>query len=352
MPKFQQLKEHYAGVKLTEKSNTTLGKWLDTWLLEYKKPMLRASTYEGYRCDIENHIKPYLGGKNITQIKAADVQKLYNRLKASGRIRVIGEQGAGLANATVRGIHMVLHEALDSAVCEGLIPSNPTDGAQPPKIIRKEKTVLTASEMETFMKLIEDDEIWHDFFYTDLMTGMRRGEICGLMWEDFDEEKGTLKVARSVRYDKREPIIGETKTEDGKRTIFLPDSLWRVLNERKKNAIGKWIFPHPTYPDYPLNPGTAYRRLKELLADANLPNIRFHDLRHTFASHAANSGIEPKTLAQIVGHTKASFTLDTYAHVTTDMQRNATSIVEIYLTDIFGKELKPWEDEEEMDQVL
>ena len=352
MPRLHQLKDCYADVELTEESNMTLGEWLDRWMTEYKKPMLRDSTYDRYRSGLENHVKPYLGSKSITQIKTADVQKLYNKLKTSGRKKISHDYRTELANATVRGIHTVLHEALDRAVREGLIPSNPTDGTTPPKIIRKSKTVLTASEMETFMKRLENDEIWYDFFYTDLMTGMRRGEICGLRWSDFDEEKGTLKVARSVRYANRQPIIGETKTEDGKRTIFLPDSLWKVLSERKKKAIGKWIFPHPTYPDNPLNPSTAYKRLKELLVAANLPNIRFHDLRHTFASHAANSGIEPKTLAQIVGHTKASFTLDTYAHVTTDMQRNAANIVENYLTDIFGEELKPWEDEERTEQVL
>ncbi len=352
MPRLHQLKDCYADVELTEESNMTIGEWLDKWLIEYKKPMLRESTYARYGSAIEHHVKPYIGNKSITQLKTSDLQKLYNKLKASGRKIPSKEHGTTLSNAMVRGVHTLLYEALESAVREGLIPSNPTNGTTPPKIVRKGKTVLTASEMERFMELLKDDEIWHDFFYTDLMTGMRRGEICGLKWSDFDEEKGTLKVARSVRYANREPIIGETKTEDGKRTIFLPDSLWKVLSERKKNAIGKWIFPHPTYPDNPMNPSTAYTRLKELLAKANLPNIRFHDLRHTFASHAANSGIEPKTLAQIVGHTKASFTLDTYAHVTTDMQRNAASIVENYLTDIFGEELKPWQNEEETEQVL
>jgi integrase len=96
-----------------------------------------------------------------------------------------------------------------------------------------------------------------------------------------------------------------------------------------------------------LNPSRAYRQLKKLLEKGELPNIRFHDLRHTFTSHAANSGIAPKTLSEIVGHTKASFTLDTYAHVTSDMQKNASHIVTNYITDILGKELKPWEQSDE-----
>ena len=98
--------------------------------------------------------------------------------------------------------------------------------------------------------------------------------------------------------------------------------------------------------EWPLNPSRAYRQLKKLLESGGLPSIRFHDLRHTFTSHAANSGIAPKTLSEIVGHSKASFTLDHYAHMTSDMQKNAANIVTNYITDILGKELKPWQSEE------
>jgi integrase len=177
---------------------------------------------------------------------------------------------------------------------------------------------------------------------------MRQGEICGLRWEDFDREKRTLRVARSVDFVNKELVVGETKTEDGKRTIYLPDSLWHILAERQrqKGAFSEWIFPNLLKPEWPLNPSRAYRQLKKLLEIGELPSIRFHDLRHTFTSHAANSGIAPKTLSEIVGHTKASFTLDHYAHVTSDMQKNAANIVTNYITDILGKELKPWQSEE------
>ena len=345
MPKLQELKDQYAGVELTEDSSITLGEWLERWLNEYKKPILRPSTYTGYSKDIANHILPYLGSKRITQLKTAEIQKHYNRLLESGRIQDNGK-GKGLSNATVRGIHMILREALDSAVREGLIPKNPADGTSPPKIYRNEKQVLTKDQLETFMKLIENDEAWYDFFYTEIITGMREGEICGLRWEDFDEEKGTLRVARSVDFVHKELIIGETKTEDGKRTIYLPDSLWRLLTERKMKSFSEWIFPNLLKPEWPLNPSRAYRQLKKLLEIGGLPSIRFHDLRHTFTSHAANSGIAPKTLSEIVGHTKASFTLDHYAHVTSDMQKNAANIVTNYITDILGKELKPWQNAE------
>lgn len=186
----------------------------------------------------------------------------------------------------------------------------------------------------------------YDFFYTEILTGMRAGEICGVRWEDFDEDDRTLRVVRSVDFVHKELVIGETKTEDCKRTIYLPDSLWRLLSERKKKSFSEWIFPNLLKPELPLDPSKAYRQLKAILKKGNLPDIRFHDLRHTFTSHAANSGIAPKTLSEIVGHSKASFTLDHYAHVTSDMQKNAANIVTNYITDILGKELKPWQNAE------
>ena len=340
MLKLNELKAQYAGVRLTEDSSITLGEWMARWMEEYKKPILRKSTYTGYSRDIENHILPYLGSKRLTQLKTSDIQKHYNRLLESGRKHDHGK-GKGLSNATVRGIHMVLREALDSAVREGLIPKNPADGTSPPKIHRKEKQVLTKDQLESFIKLIENDEAWYDFFYTEMLTGMRAGEICGVRWEDFDEENRKLRVARSVDFVNKELVIGETKTEDGKRTIYLPDSLWRLLAERKKKTFSEWIFPNLLKPELPLDPAKAYRQLKAILKKGELPDIRLHDLRHTFTSHAANSGIAPKTLSEIVGHSKASFTLDHYAHVTSDMQKNAANIVTNYITDILGKELKP-----------
>ena len=345
MPKLNELKMQYAGIRLTEDSSITLGEWMGRWMEEYKKPILRQSTYSGYLKDIENHILPYLGSKKLTQLKTAEIQKHYNYLLESGRVKDNGK-GKGLANATVRGIHMILREALDSAVREGLIPRNPADGTSPPKIYRKEKQVLTKEELETFMKLIENDEAWYDFFYTEILTGMRAGEICGVRWEDFDEADRTLRVIRSVDFVHGELVIGETKTEDGKRTIYLPDSLWRLLAERKKRTFSEWIFPNLLKPELPLDPAKAYRQLKSILKKGGLPDIRLHDLRHTFTSHAANSGIAPKTLSEIVGHSKASFTLDHYAHVTSDMQKNAANIVTNYITDILGKELKPWQSAE------
>ena len=137
---------------------------------------------------------------------------------------------------------------------------------------------------------------------------------------------------------------GDTKTNAGTRKIVLPASTTALLSKKKASALTEWIFPNPLKPEQPTNPGSAYRQLKVLLKQAGLPNIRFHDLRHTFATHALASGVDVKTLSGILGHTRAAFTLDTYTHTTGDMQKRASEVVGDFLTDIFGEELRPWEE--------
>ena len=280
----------------------------------------------------------------LIKLTSDDLRELYQLLLERGRKLPRQNCGPGLAPATVRGIHTTLHHALKTAADEGLIPFNPAEKVTPPSVPNTPKRVLTHDQLEKFLCAIRFDPIWHDFFYTELTTGLRRGELCGLTWEDFDSEAGTLKVRRTIHARKGGELeAGETKTYAGTRTILLPSSTAQMLRERKASALSQWIFPDPLRPEQPVSPSKAYRRLKELLQEAGLPDIRFHDLRHTFATHALSSGVDAKTLSGILGHTKASFTLDTYTHVTGEMQRNAADIVGGFLTELLGEEMEPWQ---------
>ena len=336
----------YQGVDLTEECRMTLSEWLDRWL-EQMASVLRLSTLEHYHSDMEHHVKPYLGQKKLTQITPADLRKLYDTLKQHGRVHPRPGQSRGLSTTTVHGIHTTLHHALKSAVDQRLLPHNPADHVEPPKVSHKPMKILNDEQLDTFLSAVEQDPIWKDFFYTELTTGLRRGEICGLQWEDFDEADGTLKIVRSVSSRKAGALeIGETKTNKGRRTISLPDSTAQRLRERKKAAISQWIFPNPLHPEEPVNPSYAYHRMKTILKNTGLPSIRFHDLRHTFATHALAGGVDAKTLSSILGHTNASFTLDTYTHVTVDMQKQAANIVGDFMAEILGEEWKPWQESE------
>ena len=322
--KLHQSIECYQDVELTEDSRMTLGEWLDRWLAEYKDGTIRSGTLEGYRNYIENYIKPQLGGKQVSLITTQDVQRMYRRLKSGGRVREDVDGSKRLSDSTVRHIHTMLHGAMKAAVQAHIIPKNPTENATVPKSNYKPMQVLNEQELDTFLQAVQKDDTWRDFFYTELMTGLRRGEICALMWRDFDAKAGTLGISRTL-HSKGQGIyaLGDTKTSQGNRTIILPESVAALLRARKKISISQWIFPQPTSPELPMNPGTAYRRLKTLLEEAELPSIRFHDLRHTFATLVLQNGMDVKTLSAMLGHVSAATTLDIYTHATSDMQHAA-----------------------------
>ncbi|MBD5116175.1 MAG: site-specific integrase [Ruminococcaceae bacterium] len=327
----------YRDADLSEDCNMTLGDWLDKWVEEYVILTLGPNTVYGYERIVKNQIKPYLGSRPLSALTTNDIQKFYNTIKKKGRVHSDRTHGTELADSMVRKIHMLLHESLDMAVQQRLLVSNPTNGTTIPKNNYKEKQILNDEQLDRFMEVIKSDEKWYDFFYTEITTGLRKGEICGLQWEDLDERSGRLKIKRSVGRLKDGVLpIGETKTETGTREILLPPSTVELLKKRKKNAVGNWIFPNWHNPEEPMNPQSAYTRLKALLKKAELPLIRFHDLRHTFATHAIAGGVDAKTLSGILGHTNASFTLDTYTHVTTDMQKNAAKIVGGFMDEIIG----------------
>ena len=247
----------------------------------------------------------------------------------------------------VHCIHTLLYGAMGAAEQFRLIPRNPVADVTAPKQKPPPKQILNDEQLDTFMAAIQADDIWRDFFYTELTTGLRLGEICGLRWEDFDAEHGVLKIQRTVHVEKGGVLtVGDTKTYAGTRKIVLPASTVQVLCERKNTTLTEWIFSNPLKPELPVNPRTAYSRLKALLKSAGLPSIRFHDLRHTFSTHALSSGVDAKTLSGILGHSRASFTLDTYTHVTGDMQKRASEVVGDFLTELLGEELKPWQNAE------
>ena len=328
LKQLHQLLDLYRDVDLTEECRMTLGEWMDKWMDEYMIFTIKENTIKGYRSQIDHQIKPFIGHKQLASLTTADIQKFYNKIKKEGRVHPHPIHGHVLSDSMVRKLHMMLHEAMEVAVRERYIVRNPTDNTTIPKKTTTEKQVLDDSQLNRFLEAIQCEPYWHDFFYVEVMTGLRRGEICGIKWSDIDFNEGTLCIKRSVSTKEGGGVsIGETKTDAGVRTIIMPPSVATLLWKKRSDAINEWVFPHYTNPSDPLHPSSAYKKLKTLLKRLELPLLRFHDLRHTFATQATDGGVDPKTLAGILGHTDASFTLDTYTHVTSDMQRGASAIV-------------------------
>ena len=190
--------ETFRDVELKENHNLTLGAWLDKWLDERMQFTVRESTLDGYRRIAEHYIKPHLGDKKISSVTTADIQKMYNWLRENGRVNEHYEKGNTLSDSMIRSIHMMLHQAMDAAVRERLIVKNPTDGTVIPKANYAPKKIFTEAQLQKFLDVVRQDAVWSDFFYTELTTGMRRGEICGLKWQDFDEKTGRLQIRRAV----------------------------------------------------------------------------------------------------------------------------------------------------------
>ena len=349
LSKLHQSIDQYQDVELTEDSRLTVAQWLERWLSEYMPGTIRDGTLKGYRMYARNYVNPYIGDKIVSQVTSFDFQKLYAKLRTQGRLHPHPEHGNALADATICRVHCMLHLAMKTAAREHLIPKNPVDGVTSPKPNYRPKQILNEEQMDTFLAAVDKDEIWRDLFYVELTTGLRRGELCGLKWQDFDEDAGTLRIERSVGVKGGgELTIDLPKTPNSIRTIILPPSTTDRLRERKKTALTEWVFHDPLHPESPVKPNSAYNRMKTILKNEGLPSIRFHALRHTFSTHALASGVDAKTLSGILGHANASFTLDTYTHVTGDMQKQAAGIVGGFMEDIFGKELKPWQRSEKM----
>ena len=173
-----------------------------------------------------------------------------------------------------------------------------------------------------------------ELYYLELSTGLRRGELLGLKWTDINWNAGTLSIQRQIQRIKG--VIQETalKTRNAYRTIALPEDTLTMLKQLKKQSTSSYIFPSPK--GGIMEPDAVRKKLKRLLKRAGLEELRMHDLRHTYATLALQNGVDVKTLSGILGHYSAGFTLDTYGHISTQMQKEAARKVGGFLKAAVG----------------
>lgn len=306
----------------------TTGEWLDTWLEHYAKPLMRATTYNNYETLIRLYIKPYVGEVKLNKLTTLQIQKLYNRLLTNGRFDrpEAKDQPKGLSGKTVRNIHAVIHSACEKAIMERILAVNPTKGCRLPKKDHTEMKVLPPEKLADFFREAKETGVF-ELYYLDLSTGLRRGELLGLKWSDIVFENRTLEVKRQIQ--RVNGVIQETapKTRNAYRKILLPVEAVEILQQYREQQTleSEYVFSSPT--GGIMEPDCARKMLKRVLQRAGLDEMRFHDLRHTFATLALQNGVDVKTLSGILGHYSAGFTLDTYAHVTAQMQEDAANKV-------------------------
>lgn len=317
----------------------TFGEWMDFWYQTYCKNTLKEYTQETYEQRIYKQIIPKIGNVPLNQLNAGTLEKYYAQLKANGRLVKREIYGTGLSNSVIRSIHAHCRAALDKAVAEKLIRQNPAIGCKLPPKKSPEVEILTPEEMQ---KLLYQAQIegFYEMFTLDLATGLRRGELLALQWQDIDFEKGTLSVSKQIRYVKRELEIVPPKTKASIRTIILPQPILDMLAEYRKTVNSIWLFPSPVKKeDVPRDPSACRKALARILKRAECEHVPFHAMRHTFASNAFHYGMDVKTLASTIGHESVETTLNVYAHSSEQMKRDAAKKIDEAIGTVLGADV-------------
>ena len=322
--KLAQAIEKNGKIDVTKAGQYTVEEWCWLWHENYCKPAVKDSTAEYYRSYIEHHIAPNVGKIKLEKLTTLDLQKFYNKTKKSGRVeKYEGMEDRSLSARTVRGLHAMLRTALDQAVKERLIPFNPAIGCRLPPKEKKEMKILPAEQIGAYLSAAEEHGVL-PMFYLELTTGLRRGELTALLWTDLDVEARTLTVSKSAGRLKGEVRVTQPKTANSVRTIYLPqETVDLLVQEHEKHPSNPYMFPSPVTGKM-YGPDCIGRLHKTLLRKAGISeDLPFHGLRHTFATLAIQQGVDVKTVSSILGHYSAGFTLNTYAHVTGEMQKEA-----------------------------
>ncbi len=313
--------------KQQPKADMTFGAWLDHWYQTECKSTIRPKTQADYENRIYQHIIPELGHIPLAKLTPGDLQQFYIRLKQGGRLLRRSEHGPGLSDRMVKSCHVTCKVALDKAVTFGLILKNPALSCKAPATHPKEMQVLTQKEMQRLLLQAKENDCY-ELLLLELSTGLRRGELLALRWDDLDFQTGTLRVERQVQRVKGELTVTQPKTKSSSRTVILPMPVLDILKNYRQKVNSRWMFPSPRKEDSPRDPTAVRKKLAAVLKRAGCKHVRFHDLRHTFATNALEHGMDIKTLSAIIGHVSSATTLNVYAHVTDEMRQSAAAKID------------------------
>ena len=291
------------------------------------KPKLRPTTQANYESRIRLHIVPEIGKIPLNKLTQNDLQQFYARLKKTGRLRFTDQNGEGLSDRMVRMCHAVCRTALEKAMQDGLIRTNPAIGCKLPPKKAREMQVLDREELQRFF-IQAQAEGYYELFLLDLATGLRRGELMALQWDDLDFKTGVLSINKQICDVKGELQLSTPKTKTSIRKLAMPPAVVSVLKEYRATVNSRWMFPSPVKADCPMTPCAVRKRLQKILEHAECKHVRFHDLRHTFATLSLQNGMDVKTLSAMLGHVSAATTLDIYTHITDDMRQSAAANID------------------------
>ena len=323
-------------------SKVTVGQWLDVWQQDYLVNV-RPATVTSYEATIRNHIKPKIGAIRLDSLTTQDIQEFYNSL------RTPLENRKALSAKTIKNIHGILHHALQQAMLNNYIRTNPSNSCVIPRATKKKVKPLNEYQIADFLKAIKGHK-YESMFLVALFTGIRQGEVCGLQWECVDFDDGTILIDKQLQ-SLRATTRGDSEkytlvpTKNGKeRTItaapYVMELLWKT--KQRQNADRKtWgkafqendlVFTDEL--GNRITPQALYRAFKIIVTESGMPMVRFHDLRHSYAVISLKSGDDVKTVQENLGHATAAFTLDTYGHVTEKMKKDSANRMEAFIKSV------------------
>ena len=308
----------------------TLEEWLIEWLETVARTKVKQTTFENYSTYIYKQIIPKIGHIPLKDLKAMHIQNLYNELLKNGRLIVrSGKQSQkGLSPRTVHLVHIVLHMAIEYAVKNDMISKNPVNFVTLPDRIKPEIKIFDEKNITNFIKAAKEEH-FEVAFLLAICAGLRMGEILGLRWQDVDFDNKCLHIRQQLTVTKENGLTFSTpKTRSAIRKINIFNELIEPLKKHKRKQKEQRLSTNIWHNNdlvvctgigTPMYPNNLRRNYARMLKENYLPQIRFHDLRHTFASYWASKETSVTTLRTVLGHSNAAFTLNTYTHTTDDM---------------------------------
>ena len=318
----EKLAEYNKGTYISP-SSKTVKDCIEEWVAVYVEPSLAPNTVRGYKVNFNNHTIPYIGHIPVQQLTPVQVQGLYSQLEKKG-----------LSARSIRYVHTTLREALQYAYQAQYIAKNVADLVSPPKQGKHKTSVYTEKMVIEMLRCAEDTEMEIPLVIA-VELGLRRGELLALKWSDIDWEKRTIEIQRNLVCIDKEYIFGDTKTKSGQRSLLLSEPLLKRLDKHRRDQNKIRLLLGSGYQNQdliyckkdgsPYHAGTLSHKFKTFLEKNKLSRIRFHDLRHTNATLLLQYGVPAKIASQRLGHANIAITLDTYSHVSTEMQEDAVS---------------------------
>lgn len=310
----------------------TFGQWLDVWFKDYAKPNVRAITWSKYEMLIKLHIKPDLEKIQLSKLKPNNIQQLYNNKLKKGRV----DKKGGLSRRSVELIHVIIHSSLKQAIKENLIIRNVSDSTKLPSKVKKEVKILSQEDQDKFIAELLKEKLGMAFLL-DIFTGLRRGELLGLKWEDVDFNEKQITIKRSLQRVKKdgggtELKFEELKTDKSYRTIPIPQVIFDDLikyqeKQQYEKEIAKKVYENKynlifcSSVGTPIEPRNFNRLFDKILKNAKINHINLHALRHTYATRLFEMNEHPKTVQELLGHAKVGTTIDTYTHVAMEQKQ-------------------------------